>query len=159
MLDFHLPITLYRYMSRALTIPFDAPSIGAVDKESCSHFNLLEAAQKRSLSAIGYCTYLEGKVSLYLLDQLLLRIGRKCILYTTVPKSKKRNSFTVKYLDCGNSTFYTFTECFIFTHNNAIAVLQHIQPLSVSCKDHSDIKTNCLHSVVHTIPITVTDDF
>ncbi len=41
-------------MSRALVIPFDEPSIGAFDEDSCSHFSSLTAAQERSSSAIGW---------------------------------------------------------------------------------------------------------
>lgn len=70
---------------------------------------------------------------------------------------KKRNSHTVSY-NLEGSKCFGFIECYIFVHNRFIAVIKHIHPLQVTCKDyfHLTCSPRCCDRIV---PVTLMDSF
>lgn len=68
-------------------------------------------------------------------------------------RMKKRNSYTVAYLDCDGCNRFGLIEFFIFIHNKVISVLQQLVPVS-SCKEHFGLTTTALDSTSFLIPVS-----
>lgn len=65
---------------------------------------------------------------------------------------KKRNSYTVLYLDDGQEKF-AIIEYFVFIHHKVIALLKPLLPISITCKDHFNVSSTVLDSVLVLTPI------
>lgn len=72
---------------------------------------------------------------------------------------KKRNSYTIAYLDRNKLKKFALIEYFVYIHQRVIAVLKPLLPLHISCKEHFNLTTTVLDTVSFMYPVRVADSY
>ena len=85
---------------------------------------------------------------------VIYRVELRGVMYYSMgyERVKKRNSYTVAYLDSDGSNKFGLIEYFIFVHNKVVVVLQELNPVS-SCKEHFQLSTMGLDVMSFLFPV------